>query len=325
MTMSTYPIMTPTNTDGTWLVLQDGRAGTDGQASGLADAMKFSYSFHSLSLAPWQFYLPPQAIRNYVAERLFNSFSKPPAGIIGAGRRASYGLLAATHRWPGITTIQVQNPRIDSGQFTYLVAPEHDGLAGENIIPTLGGLHHVTDARLESARTQWHAKLSSYPAPRVAVLIGGNNKYVKLDSAWIENLIAKLYGLMARGMSLWITVSRRTPHELCEKLRAAFPHPNVYFYDGHGENPYLGFLAIADYILVTADSVSMISEALYTNKPVGLLRMPGEGKKFTKFYDALMRVGFTHWFDDDWKILQRPRLDETARVAAVLRQKLKLL
>lgn len=307
-------------------MLQDGRAGTDGQALGLAESLQIPYEFLSLNLPFWKYYLPAKAICNDVAETLFESVTVPPAGVIGAGRRAAYGLLAATHKWPGVTTIQIQNPRIDSKNFTHVVAPEHDGLEDENAIPTLGGLHRLNEKMLHDAGTLWSHQMDHYVSPRVAVLIGGNNKYVRLSPDWVDDLIAKCYALMERGMSLWITVSRRTPESLRERLRIAFPHKkNVWFWSGVGDNPYLGFLAHADFFLVTADSVSMISEALYTNKPVALLRMPGEGKKFTQFYDQLFARNLTHWYEGEWKILNRERLQETHRVAAILRDKLKLV
>jgi mitochondrial fission protein ELM1 len=312
------------STSDQWLVLEDGRAGTDGQALGLAEALKISFDFQSLNLSWLERQLPPLSLANYLSQKLFGAVENRPAGIIGAGRRASYGLLAASRRWPGITTIQIQDPRVDPKHFSYVIAPEHDALIGENVIPTLGGLHRINHARLQEAE-KWAPQLSQYQRPRVAVLIGGNNKYVRLHPDWVDDVIAKCYALLDQGMSLWITVSRRTPQALRERLRAAFPHKsNVWFYAGTGDNPYLGFIGHADYFLVTADSVSMISEALYTDKPVALLRMPGEGKKFTWFYDSLFESGLTHWYDGDWKIKARKQLCETERVAELLRTKLKL-
>ena len=202
----------------------------------------------------------------------------------------------------------------------------HDGLTGENVISTLGSLHRVNDRLLDEAKQIWESRLSQYPGPRVAILIGGNSKHVKLHSDWVDDVIAKCYALLDRGMSLWITVSRRTPDELRARLKAAFPHKErVMFWSGVGENPYLGFLAMADYFLVTSDSVSMISEALYTDKPVALLRVPGKREKFARFYDQLFERGLTHWYDGDWRIKDRPRLRETERVAEILRRKLKLI
>lgn len=303
-----------------WLVLQDGRAGTDGQAQGLVVTLKVPYQLRSLNLHPLQYCMPPLMVSNSIIEKLFESETHPPAGIIGAGRRAAYGLLAASRHWPGITTIQIQDPRIDPSHFTHVITPAHDELKGDNVIHTLGSLHRVNDALLQDAGQLWNAKLSSFQRPRVAVLIGGNNKYIRMNPDWVDNLIAKCYELLKRDMSLWITVSRRTPELLRERLRAAFPHKeNVWFWSGAGDNPYLGFLAHADYFLVTADSVSMISEALFTSKPVALLRMPGNGKKFNRFYDQLFARGLTHWFDGDWSISDRPQLNETARVAALLK------
>jgi len=325
MPMSTYSAMNSLGA-APWLVLQDGRKGVDSQSLGLVEAMQVPYSFQSLNLSSWHYWLPPQILSNYLTEKLYDSFTHPPAGVIGAGRRASYALLAARRHWPGIPIIQIQNPRISLNEFNYAIIPQHDGVEGKNVIQNLGSLNRVNDAVLDHARQEWQEKLSLYQKPRVAVLIGGNNKYVRLHPDWVDDMIAKCYALLERGMSLFITVSRRTPEVLRERLHAAFPHKNnVWFYDGVGENPYFAFLAAADYILVTADSVNMISEALSTHVPVALLRMPGEGKKFTRFYETLFERGLTHWYDGDWKITQRPQLQETARVAALLREKLNLV
>lgn len=317
-TMSTTDIMNSPY----WIVLQDGRKGTDGQAVGLAEAMGVPYTLCNVRLPIWQRAISPLLIRNWVANALYESYRTPPVGVIGTGHRATYGLLAASYRWSGVHTIQIENTHINAGHFTYVVAPEHDQLEGRNVISTLGSLQRITPSKLADARAQWQEKLSRYAAPRVAVLIGGNNKYVRLHTDWADDVIAKLYALIDRGMSVFITISRRTPEALVQRFRRAFPHPNVWFWDGVGDNPYFGFLAYADRILVTADSVTMISEALATEVPVALLRMPGEGRKFTRFYDALFAAGQTHWYDGDWKITARARLQETERVAALLREKL---
>lgn len=300
-----------------WLVLQDGRMGTDQQALGLAQAMHIPHQIYPFRLPWWVRLLPAQLISKFIAPSLFKSYNRP-AGIIGAGRRASYLLLAAQRFWPGLKTVQIQNPKIDPRRFTHVIAPQHDGLSGANVIETLGGLHAVTDKKLAAAKAEWQSPLSQYVSPRVAVLIGGNNKYVALDNAWLDDLIAKLKQLSASGHALWITASRRTPPEMAQKLRAALPQENVFFWDGRGDNPYLSFLALADFILVTSDSVSMISESLYTDKPVALLRMPGSSAKFTRFYNALIQGGYTHWFDGGWHITARPRLQETQRAASLL-------
>lgn len=302
-----------------WLVLQDGRMGTDGQAIGLAHAMDVQYQIVPMTLAWWQRLLPPKWLSKFIARNLFKSFNHMPPGIIGAGRRAAYGLLAARQKWPQIRTIQIQNPKIDPHYFSQMVMPQHDGVTGQNVIQTLGGLHALNDKKLSAAQNMWQEKLSHYPMPRIAVLIGGNNKYTRLNHVWLDQLLAQLKSLHQSGHSLWITASRRTPSDLIRRLQSELPKEKVFFWDGAGDNPYHAFLAMADKILVTADSISMISEALYTDKPVALLRVPGENKKFNRFYDALISGGYTDWFDGAWNITSRPRLDETQRVAALLR------
>ena len=63
------------------------------------------------------------------------------------------------------------------------------------------------------------------------------------------------------GGSLAVTTSRRTGKQNEAILREGLNGVPLLFWDGKGENPYLGFLALADAIVVTDNSVSMVSEA----------------------------------------------------------------
>ncbi|HCM83357.1 MAG TPA: mitochondrial fission ELM1 family protein [Alphaproteobacteria bacterium] len=305
--------------DAYWLVLQDGRMGTDGQSIGLVEAMGKPHIKYNLKLSWWQRLLPPRWASKFVAAELAQSFNqRPPVGIIGAGRRAAYGLLAAKRLWPHIQTVQIQNPKVNPLAFDVVIAPQHDALVGANVIQTLGGLHNLTDDKLAAASVHWQSRLAAFPSPRVAVLIGGNNKHFVLTEKWMDDLSVQLKKLHASGHVLWITISRRTPPVLAARLQNQLSAENIFFWDGQGDNPYHAFLARADFILVTSDSVSMISESLFTDKPVALLRMPGHSTKFDRFYHALIAQGYTNWFNGSWSILQRPRLRETQRVAALI-------
>ncbi len=202
----------------------------------------------------------------------------------------------------------VQHPRVRFDHFDLVAVPLHDvtnviaahaaisrphevpACAGTTIV-TNGAPNRITPGWLDAAREKWRDILAPLPSPRTAVLIGGNSKHHRLSAATMARLITHLKELHAtRGGSLMITVSRRTPMDLREKLAAAFPSPLVregpaatFVYTGTGENPYAGFLAYADYIIVTTDSTSMMSDAATVGKPIEFFPLPGGSRRNDKF------------------------------------------
>jgi mitochondrial fission protein ELM1 len=88
------------------------------------------------------------------------------------------------------------------------------------------------------------------------------------------------------------------------------------------ENPYFGLLALADAIVVTSDSVSMVSEACATGKPVHVFSLGQAHKKLHKFHRALLDAGLTRPFDgrlEQWSY-EPPR--ETQKVAEIVRERI---
>jgi hypothetical protein len=90
-------------------------------------------------------------------------------------------------------------------------------------------------------------------------------------------------------------------------------------WDGTGENPYFTYLALADAFLVTADSVSMISEAAATGKPVHIFDLDGGNAKFARFHQIMRNAGITRAFAGRIEQWSYPVLDDTARAGAALR------
>src|SRR5438552_4092296 len=120
-------------------------------------------------------------------------------------------------------------------------------------------------------------------------------------------------------------IHRATPARLAEaRLRftrlAGLP---AEIWDGSGDNPYYAYLAAADALLVTADSVSMISEAAATGKPVHILelaknRWGGDGK-FARFHATIREAGITRPFTGEIESWSYSPLDDTARAGKLLR------
>jgi mitochondrial fission protein ELM1 len=180
----------------------------------------------------------------------------------------------------------------------------------------------VTPERLAAAAAEWAPRLSHLPRPLLGVLIGGSNGRFRLDLATAGLLASQLAALARAGIGVALTPSRRTDQAVRDLLAREIGGAGGYVWDMQGDNPYFGLLGLADALLVSMDSVSMISEAVATGAPVMLARLPGRSRRIGDFIDGLLRADRVRWFDGrlaDWKVAP---LDDTDMAAAALRQRL---
>jgi mitochondrial fission protein ELM1 len=117
-----------------------------------------------------------------------------------------------------------------------------------------------------------------------------------------------------------VAPSRRTPDEVLALFaEAARSIPGIWVWEREGDNPYLGILALADRLVVTGDSVSMVSEALATPHPVEVFA-PQLRKRHQGFLGVLEDRGLIRVLDGQWrKPAPRPAVDATAEAAAAVR------
>lgn len=315
-------------TDRTTWVITDGKAGHVTQAMGLADAMGFDTVEKTIMPAiPWR-WLPAAIWPSGVSGlgRAADSLAgAPPDLIISCGRHAVGPALWVRSRGEGHSFhIHVEHPRVDPRRFDLIASPKHDGLEGPNVIPVMGSLHRVTPQKLSAAAADLAPKLAHLPHPRVAVLIGGNNSVYRLTDAITDRLAERLRRLTRDfGASLLVTASRRTGQAAESRLRSRLSGLPCEFWDGTGDNPYLGYLGAADAIIVTCDSVNMASEACSTGQPVYVVDLESRrDSKFGAFHRSLKDAGITRPFDGTLDTWSYEPLNETARVAAELRRRM---
>ena len=304
-------------------VLHDGKPGMASQALGLAEATGFAFIEKPLRVRrPWA-WLPPQLwiapLRGAEAE---NGDLRPPwpALVIGCGRNAAMPALAIRRASGGRTlAVQIQDPRVGRGEFDLMVVPEHDRLRGPRVLVTQGAIHRVTPARLDAERRRFPA-LEKLPRPILGVLIGGSNRAYRLDLPRLGEIgDAVATAVRQTGGSAVVTPSRRTGADGIALLRERLAGVPADIWDGAGDNPYFAYLALADTFLVTADSVSMVSEAAGTGKPVHILELPGGDAKFARFHSAMRQAGITRPFAGELESWSYGRPDDTVRAGAVLR------
>lgn len=297
-------------------VLTEGIAGTENQCLGVAEALGISPVIKRINLRfPWKQLSPWLRCGHAHALTPDSAALAPPWPdlLIASGRKSIGPALDIRKRSGGKTfLVQVQDPRISPALFDLVAVPQHDPARGNNVVVTTAALHRVTAEKLAKARAAWQEKLSFLPRPRIAVLIGGNSKTHRMTSGTCTRLAGQLKGLDA---GLMVTASRRTGPENMQFLRDALRGDNIFFWDGAGENPYFGFLALADHIIVTEDSVSMTSEALATGKPVYIAPMEGHGKRLGSFHRLLQEQGYTRPFTGKLETWSYEVPDDTGKVA----------
>src|SRR6185437_11673949 len=217
--------------------------------------------------------------------------------------------------------VQVQDPRFARREIDLIVAPRHDPAPGGNVFRTLGAVHRVTAAKLAADAARFAPVFAALPRPLVAVLIGGDNSVYRLTEESFGALCDRLVALAKSGVGLAITPSRRTADAQRAMLQKRLADLPAYIWDGSGENPYFGMLGTADAILVTADSVSMISEAAATGKPVHIVELEGGSDKFARFHQGMREAGITRLFNGTLEEWHYAPPDDTARAAAEIRRR----
>ncbi|MBL0941779.1 MAG: mitochondrial fission ELM1 family protein [Alphaproteobacteria bacterium] len=286
-----------------WVIYDAKKVGTGNQCLGLASALGFaSPTIIEISAQwPWRylsskFWLYPlKAVKTQEGAALRPPW---PDVIIAAGRASAAPAAEIRKRSRNKTfVIQLQNPYLRPELFNIVVAPAHDQLEGENVIVTTGALHPLKEDIISQAAIKFEKQFSSLKRPFVAVLIGGTNKRYKLTPTVITSLAEQLKVMLKTyKVGLAITPSRRTEPKNYKVLQEHFKDLPVYIWNGQSENPYLAMLGLAQTIIVTADSVSMISEACATGKPVYVFPLPGGSAMSRRFHTLFNILGYTRPF-----------------------------
>lgn len=314
------------NTKTCW-VISDGKAGAENQSIGLANALNVKFTLKRIALRePW-IQLAPWFLRaglKYAFSKKSASLSAPwPDFIIASGSRSSVAALYIKSQNPKTIIIQLQSPGISSRFFDLLITPEHDKIEkhifGNNVVRTKCALHRVTPELLEQESRKFSHLITNKTKKCVAILIGGNSRVSKLTPKLTKILCESILRLQKdENATILVTASRRTGkkniallvHYLQNKTDIVFVNP----LSNNVENPYYGFLALADVIIVTSDSISMISEASSTGKPIYLYQLPKKPSKFDIFYEILNAHKITRNFSGKLESWHYQPIDDMTNV-----------
>ena len=303
-----------------WCVT-DGAAGNISQVKGLADAMKLNYQLKVVELrSPWK-YLPPgylPAIDSSIKNLIDFRENISPDYLITAGRKSVYLSLYLKNKLKNnITTIHIQDPKINSQFFDYVVAPEHDSIQGPNVIKSVLAINHINEKLLLLESDKFKEKLSTLDKPIVTLIIGGKSNNYIFDSAALVNL-SKMIDNIANinSISLVILFSRRTDFFIKEYLINRYSEIHTVWTD-ESNNPYLTLLSQSSCLICTSDSVSMISEAVCSKKPVFIFRLKSKKKsnRIETFNEKLLQLGYTKELSNKLTFDKTNYVNETLSIA----------
>ena len=306
------------------LLLTQGMHGMVSQVEGLAKALGLSYKHQKIELKSFWNLIPPKI--SPISENLVkNKFVCDCKIIISCGRKSVIPSIALKKRLGNqIFNIHIQDPKVSFEHFDLIVSPEHDRLKGENIINTIGAIHYLTKKEIND-NSKYLGIEKDKRKELVAFIIGGPNKYYNYSEKQIHELFNKVKTLFTPDKFKIIVIpSYRTPENI---LKIAF---NTFSINHHvvkniDKKAYLSALAISNYIVVTCDSTSMISEAAMTGKPVYIAMMKSfkPTGRFKKFYSQLKDLGITRELENRVESWSYNSLNEVNRIAPIVKAKMK--
>ncbi len=308
--------------------ITDHAAGNQRQALSLAERLGMPVRHLVLSpRAPWSWLSPRLVLGGRLAlpgsQR--TAFAPPwPAAAIGCGRSAAlFTRMLRDETARRCHTVQILDPRIDPAHWDTVIAPRHDGLTGTNVLQLLGSLNPIDDAWLEDGREASPA-LGELPGPRVGVLLGGPRTGIHIDERYAQQLAERLLARQrAEGGSVLVLASRRTPTAVIHAMRIRMRGIPGLIWAGQddGGNPYPGVLGWADRLVVTPDSVNMLSEACAVGCAVQTWAPAPLPSKLARFHQSLRDIRLLHDLGSETAPRQPP-LRETETIADALRRRI---
>ena len=198
---------------------------------------------------------------------------------LATGNSASSFCLALARLFNGYSAVVMTPDVVGTKPFDFAIVPEHDHpTPSDNILITLGAPNHIYCPELQAAAQKFFAPLMPFPTKVIALLLGGGDANYELTPAWIRSVLPSLcQAAEKQGAALLVTTSPRTGAEADEAVEDVLGESPATRYlllaSRSKENPVPAMLGAATHVLVTEDSVSMVSEAATAGFRVGLLRI----------------------------------------------------
>ena len=308
------------------ILLTQGMHGMISQVEGLAKALDIDFTHHKVELNHFWKLIPPNL--SPISQSVFKKINHDDFDvIISCGRKSvipSIHLKNTANK--KVFNIHIQDPKVNLNHFDFIVAPEHDGIEGKNVISTKGAIHYLTENEISENKDYLNSFIKKDERKIWALIMGGPTKYYDYSTKNMKHIFTALYKLLKKhNFQLVVIPSMRTPINTIHYAREFFGENHTVIGDVD-KKAYLSALAIAENIVVTCDSSSMISEAALTGKPIYIASiLPKKNdKRFQRFRNLFRELNIIRNLGEEVEIWSYEKLDETNRVANIIKQKINL-
>ena len=305
------------------ILLTEGMHGMISQVEGLAKALDLEFTHHKVELNSFWKLLPPKFTP--ISQNVFKKIHSDAFDvIISCGRKSVIpSIFLKKNSKKKVINIHIQDPKVNLDNFNYVIAPEHDGLIGQNVFSTKGAIHYLTKEEINNHSNYLKDRLQT-KKEYFLLILGGPTKHYDYSDKNILNILNLFNDLVEKNKLQGIVIpSMRTPKNVIELSKNKLGE-NSLVIDTVDKKAYLSALSLAKYISITCDSTSMISEAALTGKPIYVADIPPKKndyriKKFREIFDQLNIIKKLDVKLETWHY---ESLDETSRIAKKIKKQL---
>ena len=304
------------------ILLTEGMHGMISQVEGLAKALDIDFIHEKIELNYFWKLIPPKftPVQKFVFK---NKIDKKFDIVISCGRKSVIPSIYLKKKFKNkIMNIHIQDPKVSLYNFDYTIIPEHDGLKGPNVLPSKGAIHYLRENELTD--NQNYLKHQTSKDKKVTLVVGGPNKYYDYNDKEVDEIFTKIKkNFIDNDYQLIFIPSMRTPQRIIKKAKSYFDKNQVIISEVD-KKAYLSSLKLADFIVVTCDSTSMISEAAITGKPIYVAQMKNIRKnaRFKRFFELFKTLNIIRDLEDSVETWKYEKLNETERISRYIKDQL---
>ena len=306
------------------ILLTEGMHGMISQVEGLAKALDIDFTHHKVELNHFWKLIPPNL--SPISQSVFKKINHDDFDvIISCGRKSVVPSIHLKNTAKKkVFNIHIQDPKVNFNHFDFIVAPEHDGIEGQNVIITKGAIHYLTESEINENKDYLNSFIKKDERKIWALIMGGPTKYYEYSRENIKAIFENLNNLNKQNnFQLVVIPSMRTPKNIIQYAKDYFGQNHTVI-ETIDKKAYLSALAISEKIVVTCDSSSMISEAALTGKPIYVANISPKknDKRFQRFRNLFKELNITRILGEEIENWNYQKLDETNRVANIIKQKI---
>ena len=306
------------------LLLTEGMHGMISQVEGLAKALDLDFIHENIEINNFWKLFPPKVtpVQDFVFK---NKIDSQFDVVISCGRKSVIPSIYLKKKFKNkIINIHIQEPKVSLDNFDFVVAPEHDGLKGNNVLTSKGAVHYLTNDELDQNENYLKSRINSQKKI-VTLILGGPTRYYDYNNQVIDGIFSKIeQNFLKNNYQVIIIPSMRTPQNIIEKAKNYFDKDQIII-PNVDKKAYLSSLKISDHIIVTCDSTSMISEAAITGKPIYIAQMPAikNNQRFKSFFNLFKSLNIIKELNNSIENWTYTKLNETNKIANQIREKIK--